>query len=302
MTAGRAPSVAIIVLNYNGLHLTEPCLESLQQLDYPEWRAIVIDNGSARDESIALKARFGEPFDIIRNDEALGFCAGNNQGMRIALDRGFDYILWLNNDTTVEKDFATELVAFMESDPDLGLANPKMIRYDDRTRIDGMGGDLNLWIARHVLYRRPYDEVRTNLTFAHGGAFFLRRAAIEQVGFLDESYYAYWEEADYCLRLRKRGWRIGCTPRSIVYHKGGQTNRYLSNLYIYYMVRNGFLCVKRNGRWFQWPSFTVCFLASSVVNYIGYLLLTRPRDLGIPFEAIGDFLRGRLGRKEFRTP
>src|SRR5207249_4529476 len=150
MTRPGAARVAIILLNHNGLQLTRDCLRSLLAIDYPDYRVFVIDNGSARDESVHL--------------------------------------------------------------------------------------------------RRPYPEVRTDLTFINGCAFLLRRQAVEQVGLLDEDYYAYWEEGDYCLRLRRAGWRIACNPRSVIYHKGGQTNRYLSNLYIYYMVRNGFLCMKKNGR------------------------------------------------------
>jgi len=297
----RRPRVAIVVLNYNGLELTEACLSSLQAMSYPAWWAIVVDNGSVRDEAAMLRERFGEPFDIVRSDTSLGFCGGNNLGMRRALEDDCDYILWLNNDTTVEPDFLAGLVALMEADPGVGVANPKILRHDDPTRVDAMGGDLNLWIARHVNYRKSYDEVRANLAFAHGAAFFLRRAAAERVGWLDEDFFAYWEESDYCLRLRRTGWRIACTPKSIVYHKVGRTTGFLSNVYIYYMIRNGFLCMRKNGRWYQWPSFALCFLATSVAKYAAYLLLTRPRDLHVVWDAIGDFLGGRLGRKDFGT-
>ena len=299
MTRPGAARVAIILLNHNGLQLTRDCLRSLLAIDYPDYRVFVIDNGSARDESVPLTAEFGDSIDIRRNQEALGFCVGNNQGMRLALEQGFDYLLLLNNDTRVERSFLTELVQLMESDPRIGVVGPKVLDFNQPPGVDTVGGDLNLWIARHVHFRRPYPEVRTGLTFINGCAFLLRRQAVEQVGLLDEDYYAYWEEGDYCLRLRRAGWRIACDPRSVIYHKGGQTNRYLSNLYIYYMVRNGFLCMKKNGRWYQWPSFTFCFLASSVAKYSVYLLLKRPREVGVVAEALGDFLQGRLGRKDF---
>lgn len=296
MNEDRRPRVTIIILNYNGLSLTEDCLRSLQEVDYPEWRAIVVDNGSARDERRELEARFGGRFEFIRSETSLGYCGGNNLGMRRALEGECDYLLWLNNDTTVDRGFLDELVGLMEAHPRAGAANPKILRHDDPSRVDAMGGDLNLWIARHVNYRRPRDVVRTDLRFVHGAAYFLRREAAEQIGYLDEDFFAYWEESDYCLRLRRAGWHLACTPRSIVYHKGGQTTGFLSNTYVYYMIRNGFLCMRKNGRWYQWPSFTLCFLATSVAKYAVYLLLTRPRDLHIVFDAIGDFLGGRLGR------
>jgi GT2 family glycosyltransferase len=296
-----APQVAILLLNYNGLALTQDCLRSLRALEYPRWRAIVVDNGSTPDQSGPLREEFADIADVVRSEEALGFCGGNNLAMRAALAAGADHLLLLNNDTTVEPDFLAWLVRFMASEPRVGIAGPKLVRYFDRPNLDAMGGDVNLWTSRHVNFRRPYAAPRTDLTVTHGAAFLIRRGAAEQVGFLDEDYYAYWEESDYCLRARAAGWRIGCEPRAVVYHKVGQTNRFLSNFYIYYMVRNGFLILRKNGRWYQWPSFTLCFLATSVAKYAGYLLLRRPRDLGLLAEAIGDFLGGRLGRKTFRN-
>jgi len=259
----------------------------------------VVDNGSARDETPGLAAEFGGTIDLVRSDQALGFCAGNNLAMRRALGEGYDYLLLLNNDTTVEPDFLTPLVRVMEADRGIGVAGPKSVRYFDRSQIDSIGGDLNLALARHRHYRKPYTEVRADLTFVHGCAFMIRRETAEQVGLLDEDYYSYWEESDYCLRARRAAWRIACVPASVIYHKVGQTNRYLSNTYIYYMVRNLLLCMRRNGRWWEWPSFTLMFAINSVAKYAGYLLLRRRRDLPVVFEAIGDFLRGRLGRKEF---
>jgi GT2 family glycosyltransferase len=219
--------------------------------------------------------------------------------MELAVARKFDYVLLLNNDTTVEPDFLGALVDLMESDPRIGAAGPKILIDSDRTKIDSMGGVLDLWTAQHHNWREHFTEIRRNLSFVHGAAFMLRREVIEKIGGLDEDFYAYWEESDYCLRLRRAGWTIAVTPRSVVYHKGGQTNLKLSNPYVYYMIRNGFLCLKKNGRWYQWPSFTACFLATSVAKYTAYLLVKRPGDVRVVFEALSDFARGRLGRKEF---
>jgi len=292
------PRVAIIVLNYNGLELTRDCLRSLARVDYPAFRSIVVDNGSAVDESIPLREEFGDTIDVVRNEDARGFCAGNNQAMRLALARDYRYLLLLNNDTTVEPDFLRRLVEFLEADRSLGIAGPKVMRFYDRTQIDSIGGDVRLVIARHMLYRTPHTEPRRDLTFAHGCAFMLRREAVEQVGFLDEDYYAYWEESDYCLRARHAGWRIGVNPAAVVYHKAGQTNRYLSNFYIYYMIRNGLLCMRKNGRPWEWPTFLLFFSIGDIAKYAAYLLVRRPRDLPVIARAVSDFIAGRLGRRE----
>jgi GT2 family glycosyltransferase len=298
MNGRQSPRVAIILLNYNGLALTQDCLRSLGKIDYPDARALVVDNGSKNDESIPLREEFGDTIDLVRNEEARGFCGGNNQAMRMALAAGYDYLLLLNNDTTVEPDFLSHLVRVMESDPGIGAIGPKIVRYDDRSKVDSIGGSLRMGFARHAAFRRPYSEVRSNLTFIAGSAFMLRREAAEQVGFLDEEFYAYWEESDYCLRLRRAGWRIACVPQSVINHKVAQTNRHLSNFYIYYMIRNGFLCMRKHGRWYQWPSFTLLFFCNGIGKYSVYLLLKRPRDLPVVGQAIGDFLAGRLGRRD----
>jgi len=299
MTEPSLPRVAILLLNYNGLSLTEDCVRSLLAIDYPCARVLVIDNGSTRDESVALEAEFGDAIDVRRSEAALGFCAGNNLGMRMTLDQGFDYALLLNNDTTVEPDFLSRLVKRMETDRSIGAVGPKIVHFYDRAKLDSIGGKLNLWIARQSHLRKPYTEVRTDLPFIHGCAMMIRREAMEQVGMLDESFYAYWEEGDYCMRLRAEGWRIACDPSSVIYHKVSQTNRYLSNFYVYYMVRNGLLFMSKHGRWYQWPSFALCFVVTSIAKYGGYLLMTRPRDALVVLTAVSDFFRGRLGRKDF---
>ncbi len=296
-----APSVAIVLLNYNGHALTVDCLNSLRAIDYPNYRVIVVDNGSARDEGALLQQEFGDFIDVIRHQEALGFCAGNNVGIRRALARDHNYFLLLNNDTTVEPDFLTGLVRLMESDPRIGLAGPRILRHDDRSRLDSIGGDINLWIARAVNFRRPYGRVRKDLRFVSGCAFMLRRQAMEQVGYLEEDFYTYWEETDYCLRLRRAGWKIACDPASVIYHKVGQTNRYLSDRYVYYMIRNALLCMKRNGRWYQWPTFLLAFALTIVAKYWLYLLVRRPRDLPVVAQALGDYWHHRLGRKDFES-
>jgi len=118
---------------------------------------------------------------------------------------------------------------------------------------------------------------------------------------LDENFYNYWEESDLCLRLKKAGWLLAVNPGSVIYHKVGATIRYLSAPYIYYMIRNGLLCMKKNGRWYQWPSFLLFFSVGVVAKYSAYLLIKRPRDLFAVRDAIADFMNGRLGRKTFAT-
>ncbi len=298
MTAARIPRVAVLVLNHRGLELTRECLRSLAAVTYPAMHTFVLDNGSPVDESIPLRAEFGATVDVRRGETALGFCGGNNVLMRAALDAGYDYLLLLNNDTTVEPDFLEPLVRLMEEDRGIGAVGPRIMNSFDRAKLDSVGGELVLWRATHRHFPRAYPLPRTDLTFLTGCAFMLRREVAEQVGMLDPDYYAYWEEGDLCLRMRRAGWRIACEPRAVIYHKQSQTNRHLSNVYFYYQIRNGFLCMRKNGRAWEWPSFLVCFFTTTIAKYAGYLALRRPRDLVVVGQALSDAWHGRFGRRD----
>ena len=138
------PWVSIIILNWNGLEDTIECLESLRGITYPNYEIIVVDNGSEGNDVKILQARFGGYIHIIKNDNNYGFAKGNNIGMRYALQREAEYILLLNNDTTVAPDFLSELVNVAESDPKSGLLGPKVYFYYEPDVIWFAGGRISL--------------------------------------------------------------------------------------------------------------------------------------------------------------
>ncbi len=262
-------SIYIIILNYNGKQDTVECLRSLRTVAQPDFKIILIDNGS---EEILCEEPAGIVADdprvvLIRNEENLGFAGGNNVGIRYALDHGADYILLLNNDTVVSPDFLQELLAAFK--PGVGIAGPKILYYDQPERIWSEGSLIN-WIFYHgrsgkfQKNRSAATELR-EVDSVTGCALMIRREVIECIGLMDESFFLYGEEDDWCYRAGKAGYRIVVNPRSVIWHKvsqssGGDYNRTIA----YYKTRNKILFIRKHLPFKFWlPAFG--WLAASLL-------------------------------------
>src|SRR5690349_12247575 len=137
------PKVTIIILNWNQPHYTLACLKSLQKISYPDFKVIVLDNGSVDDSLAQIEALLSQlnfEVELIANGVNLGFAEGNNIGIRQALKQEADYVLLLNNDTEVAPGFLEPLVEFAERKPEAGIVGPKIYYYDEPQRIWSAGG------------------------------------------------------------------------------------------------------------------------------------------------------------------
>ncbi len=228
-------SIAIIVLNWNGRDLTLDCLRSLEAVTTPNVRTIVVDNASTDGSADAVRQRYGSRVTLIENAQNLGFAAGNNVGIRKALDDGANFILLLNNDTVVAPDFVEHLLKPMLTTPDIGITAPKIYYAEPKNQIWFAGGELSMWrgIAKHTGIRetdRGQYDTEHDIDYATGCAFLVRGSVIEKIGDLDPGYRAYFEDADFCVRARRAGFRIRYMPAAHVWHRisastGGQLSR-----------------------------------------------------------------------------
>jgi len=188
------PKVAIIILNWNGADLTYECLVSLKKLNYKNIVIILVDNGSTPGSLDNIERDFSD-VRLIKNQTNLGFTGGNNIGIQAALELDADYLLLLNNDTEVAPDFLDILVAFMESDPLIGVVGPMIYYYDDPDRIWSAGGAVNtnngysVSIGEGDIDRGQYSTQQVD--YVSGCALLIRRSVVEQVGLLDERMFAY---------------------------------------------------------------------------------------------------------------
>ena len=242
---------AVIVLNWNGLKDTVECLESLRRITYPDYQVLVVDNGSTGDDAKVLRERFGDYIHIIENERNYGFAEGNNIGMRYALaklDPG--YLLLLNNDITVEPNFLTELVIAAESDARVGLLGPLIYDYykPNVVRGTGHGQRISWWRGTTIgiMSRKLKDRTRGMLEAdcIEGSCMLIPRRVLEEVGMLDQEYFAYWEETDWCVRIRAADYKVCCVLGSKIWHKVQPFSANSNKLY--YFLRNNILFMRKN--------------------------------------------------------
>ena len=242
------PLVYVIVLNWNGWRDTVRCLASLRGSSYPNVHVVVVDNGSTDGSPEHLVPLLQAPWgELVRADRNLGFTGGANLGLRLALERGADYALLLNNDATVAPACLTALVEAAERRPDVGFIGPKIVWAQEPTRIWSAGMSVAWHRATIEAHQNAPDDGRFDgcrvVQGLSGCALLVKRAVLERAGLLDERYFAYYEDLDWCLRARQAGFRCLYVGAARASHVGSATsNRYTkrsqSALLNYYAARN----------------------------------------------------------------
>ena len=305
------PSVSIIILNWNGWSDTVECLESVYHINYSNYQVIVVDNNSSDDSiqkindyakgNLEVKSNFfkydpnGKPLEIvncqgkylgltnnstntkqliiIENKKNYGFAKGNNIGIEFALKNlNSDYILLLNNDTVVDKDFLNILVQEGETDAKIGLLGPKMYYYNDPDVIWCIGGKIDWKLARglHVGINETdigqYLE-KINFDYINGSAILIKRRVLNEIGLLDEKFFLYFEETDLALRASKNGYYNTYIPNAKIWHKvsksGGGIKKEIG---LYYITRNRWIFMKK---WAKNPDFLIFI----IIQILGSIIL-----------------------------
>jgi len=219
------PKVSIIILNWNGVDDTIECLESLKNITYPNYEVIVVDNASSGDDVRILKGQYEDYIHMIANDQNYGFPEGCNVGMRYALSKSTNYLLLLNNDTTVDGEFLTELVKVAEGDPSIGIVGSKVYYYHYPNMIQSAGGRTRWWLGEISVFGDEedvgqYDEIAER-DYVYGTSFLIKKVVIDKISFMDPYFFMGIEEYDYCTRAIRAGFKVIYVPESKVWHKAG---------------------------------------------------------------------------------
>ena len=255
------PKVSVIIVNWNRKDDTIDCLKSLRRVSTYgyELSVIVVDNGSTDGSVEAFNKTTNLVFRLIPLKENTGFVGGNNIGIKSAMEDGAEYVLLLNNDTLVDKGLIRELLKSAEKNKEAGVLVPKIYFapgfefHKDRYPKSLLGKVI--WFAGGVIdWNNVYasnfgvDEVdrgqfdsEREIDFATGCAMFIKRKVISKVGLLDERYFAYLEDAEYCQRVKKAGWKVIYVPTGYLWHKVSQTSKSGGDLNDYFLTRNRML-------------------------------------------------------------
>ena len=293
------PVVGIVLVNYNGMRFTPECLESLAAIDYPNARIVLVDNAST-DGSPEWIAAHHPQVALIRLPSNRGVTGGNNAGIDWCLARDCDYVLLLNNDTVVEPDFLTRLLAIAEP---RALVTPKILFYDDRRTLNNHFGVFDFWRGRNTewLYGRPAAAAsarREAGRMASTCALLIPRPLLEQVGSMDEAFFLYYDDTDFIARAVAAGACVRLAPDSVVYHRESSStgHRAVSALSMYYNTRNRlYFMFKHQRNPLALLFFLAYFGAGRAPLLVRYILARQPQVARALVNGVFDFARGRMG-------
>lgn len=240
------PKVNIVVLNYNGQDCLKRCLMSLFCLDYPNLEIVVVDNAS-QDGSFESARRDFSRATFIRNDQNLGFSAGNNVGIKYSLERMADFVLLLNNDTEVDKEFLARLVDKAMEKEAAGLFSPLILSPDGSVWFSG--GKLDWWRMKALHQCDQTVQADQAADFLSGCALLVRTEVFKQIGLLDEDFFLYWEDVDFSFRAKQAGFGLCLVPESQIVH--WEKSEELKKNKVYWLVFSGLLFFRKNASFFQ---------------------------------------------------
>ncbi|MDP3766715.1 MAG: glycosyltransferase family 2 protein, partial [Dehalococcoidia bacterium] len=270
------PSVGIVTVNYNSASFVGEFIDSLSRVDYPNARLIVVDAAS-HDGSAGDIARRCPRAEVIRCRENVGIARGNNIGATHCREQGFDYILFVNNDTTHEPDFLRLLV---DAADERTMTVPRILYAGDRSLISTHAGDFDwdLGLFRNTFHGKPDGPAtrqRRELQTASFCCLLLPAAAFQAAGPLDERFFMYYEETDFLRRALQRGYRLLYVPESVAYHRESASSGggWMTPFKQYYATRNRLYLVRKHARSRRrYAFFTLYFWATRVPYVIRYAM------------------------------
>ncbi len=264
----KHPKVVIVILNWNGLQDTLECIESVFKSDYDNFGVVVVDNGSSDGSVKAIRRNYPQTV-LFENRENLGFTGGNNIGMRYAVENGADYVWLLNNDTVVEEDTLKKLIKTGDESPNIGLISPVVYFYDLPEKIQFCGGFVD-WTNRSIVHpddnhlNIDKDFVSGKNVCLWGTALLIKSGVIRKIGYLEEKFFAYWEDIDYSIRSVKAGFRNLLDLNAKIYHKHPLNRK---PHYFYFMARNQYFFWVQNLKRLEKFSFSRKYLAKRLLQY-----------------------------------
>lgn len=218
--------IYIILVNFNNYNDTIKCLQSLQNINYKNFKILIVDNGSKNNSIEEISTYITDNVIVLKSKENHGFAGGNNIGIKYALENGADYILLLNNDTEVEVNFLSNMLKTAEENENIGLVGCKIKYYNNKKLLWYAGGEIDWFkfIGSNTgikNYDNKMIDKKKEITFVTGCCMLIKREVVEKVGMLPDEYFMYFEDVDFCVRVKEAGYKIIYEPTAVIYHKVG---------------------------------------------------------------------------------
>jgi len=287
------PKVSVIIVNYNGKDLITSCLKALEEQVFRDFEVVVVDNASS-DSSLHEIQKFVESstlaplIKLIPLSKNSGFSGGNLVGLKYAEG---EYIALLNNDAVPDKKWIEEFVKAMNSDPTVGICASKIIVYGTDI-IDSAGDGFSSFLKG---FKRGEGEKallydKSSYIFgACAGAAFYRRKMLEETGFFDEDFFLIQEDTDLNFRAQLAGWKVLYVPAAIVHHKVRSSIGHMSNMAVFYTLRNTEFVIIKNVPFFVILRRLPGYIVRTMTDFIYFAL--KHKHLRVYFKAKIDVLR-----------
>ena len=295
MTKPYKPGVGTLIVTWNRQEDVLECIDSVKRSSYPRLAIYVVDNASTDGTYEAIAACHPD-VHLMRSEENLGFAGGNNLGLRWVLEDGIDAVLLLNDDLIVAEDTVDRLVQKL-GDPEVGALAPKVLVHSAPDTIWAAGGMVDSRGAATQRHCGKPDlgqaDESVEIDYAVGCAMLVKTQVIRQIGPMDPRYYMYYEESDWCRRMRRAGYRILYVPESRTWHKVGM-NGHVRNHAPYYFARNRLLYLREGGT----PPLAVAWIALSdtIRPAAAHALKGRREESRLMVRAVADYYLKNFGK------
>jgi len=322
------PKASVIILNWNNHQDTAACLNSLLEVSDVDFEVVLVDNGST-DGSAHKLARWAQSHEVPLSEYSdpneqplkeisqgrksgmqhiilfslstnLGFCAGNNLGIRQAKINGIPYAVILNNDTIIEPNFLSTLIDYAEADPSIGLLGCQIRYADARNTVWWAGGTFSFWLTGKRLYdgqlssRLPDKPYPTE--WVSGCMTLIPLPVFSRLGGYDERFFIWCDEWDLSLRVSRAGYKMMVVPSSVIYHKIGKSLGLNSPLTYYYSARNLLLLRRCHLTGLKWVCFLILYTPYKLLQAILHTIKFGKSYWTAYLDAILDFAYGRFGQ------
>jgi GT2 family glycosyltransferase len=296
----KEPLVYIIILNWNGYKDTIECIESLQRIKYENYKIVIVDNESTNESVKILKSKYPK-IRLFENKENLGFSGGVNIGIKWALKNKADYILLLNNDTFVDKNFLSNLVDTVEGKNMVGIVSPKIYYSDKPNMIFSMGGFKNYaglypFIDHEIkkIDTGQYNKLEER-DCVIGCCMLIEKNIFKNIGLFDDDYFLYVEDMDFSIRVKNAGYKIFVCQKSKIWHKVSGSSGGEGNLVKEYYNNRNLILFARKNLTFEKKIFYFNLIKGRIIETLIYLNNGMYKNTFAMWHGIFDGVLGKKG-------